>query len=101
MTALHFLFLFAFPEFLITQKNHKKLQRIWTAALRNNKKKLCMSSRIKHIHRYIHMAIINFYSSDFEITLKFYKHFVTSLNYLIMSNLTTLFLALIDELSTV
>lgn len=47
------------------------------------------------------MAIINFYRSDFEITLKFYKHFVTSLNYLIMSNLTTLFLALIDELSTV
>lgn len=100
MTALHFLFLFAFPEFLITQKNHKKLQRIWTAALRKTIKKI-MSSRIKHIHRYIHMAIINFYSSDFEITLKFYKHFVTSLNYLIMSNLTTLFLALIDELSTV
>lgn len=96
MTALHFL---AFPEFLITQKNHQKLQWIWTAALRNNKK--IMSSRIKHIHRYIHMAIINFYNSDFEITLKFYKHFVTSLNYLIMSNLTTLFLALIDELSTV
>lgn len=45
MTALHFLFLFAFPEFLITQKNHNKLQRIRTAALRNNKKNYVESNK--------------------------------------------------------